>query len=173
MEPLGVPDRPAGAARQGMRVVLLQPAVDVEVVELLRPEHAGEGLPVDAAFVLAERRRRNPIVELVGIGEAVLADLLEGLAERLALGPGGEPQPHDFAPAGRHVDDVVGRGLRAGLRGVHGATIPANHVAVEGVLDVRRRVRLPPESLRVALVLREEQLGAAAARERVVAEIRM
>ena len=80
---------------------------------------------MDAAFVLAERRRRNPIVELVGIGEALLEDPLEGLAEGLALGPRGEPQPYDFAPAGRHVDDVVGRGLRAGLRGIHSPRSPA------------------------------------------------
>jgi hypothetical protein len=37
-----------------MGVVLFEPRVEVEVVILLRPQHARERLTMDAAFVLAE-----------------------------------------------------------------------------------------------------------------------
>ena len=53
-----------------MRVVLLEPAVDVEEVELLAPQHAGQRLAVDPALVLVQGGRRDPVVELVGLGEA-------------------------------------------------------------------------------------------------------
>jgi len=78
--------------------VLLQPPVHVEVVVLLRPEHPGERLPVHAAFVLAHRRRGDPIVELVGLGQPLLKDVVER-PERIATGAGGQPQAHDLTPA--------------------------------------------------------------------------
>ena len=40
-----------------IRAVLLEPLVDVVVVELLGPQHAGERLPHDVGRVGAERRR--------------------------------------------------------------------------------------------------------------------
>ena len=44
---------------QRVRVVLLEPAVDVEVVVLLGPEHAGERLAHDARLVGGRRWRRD------------------------------------------------------------------------------------------------------------------
>ena len=43
---------------KGMAVVLLSQLVDVEVVVLLRPEHAGQRLAMDAPLVLVERPRQ-------------------------------------------------------------------------------------------------------------------
>ncbi len=74
------------AAEERVRLVLLQPAVDVEVVVLLRPEHPGERLAVDPALVLAERAGRDPLVELVGVGEPLPERLLEGRAEGRSAG---------------------------------------------------------------------------------------
>ena len=54
VEPLGVP-RGGLLAEERMRVVLGEPTVDVEEIELLGPEHARERLAVDAPFVLGER----------------------------------------------------------------------------------------------------------------------
>ncbi len=173
VEPLGVPDRARLAARERMCVVLLQPPVQVEVVELLRPEHAGERLAVYAALVLAERARRDPVVELVGIEDPLAEGVLEVGAERLARRAGGQAKPDGLAASGRHVDDVAGRRLGAGLRGVHGALLARDHVAVERVLHVRRRVGRTPQPFVVRLVLGEEQFRRAVARERVVAEFWM
>src|SRR5260221_9561106 len=67
VEPLVVPDR-SGVWVPGRDAVLLEPAVGVEVVELLAPEQARERLAHDARLVLAERRWRDGAVELVGLG---------------------------------------------------------------------------------------------------------
>ena len=45
---------PRRTARERVRLVLLQPPVEVEVVVLLRPEHTGERLAVDPALILVE-----------------------------------------------------------------------------------------------------------------------
>ena len=57
----------AGLLEQRMALVLAQPPLQVEVVELLAPQHAGQRLAMHAPLVLAERRRRDPLVELVGV----------------------------------------------------------------------------------------------------------
>ncbi len=41
VEPLGIPDIATTAARQRVSVMLLQPLVQIEVVILLAPQHAG------------------------------------------------------------------------------------------------------------------------------------
>ena len=77
VEPLGVPHvvtRP----EQRVRIVLLEPRVEIEIVVLLRPQHSGERLTMDAALVFAERCRRDAIVELVGF----LLPLREDRVER-------------------------------------------------------------------------------------------
>ncbi len=128
---------------------------------------------MDAALVLAERARRDPVVELVGVEDPLLERLLERPAERRARGPGGKPQADDLAAAGGDLEDIAGRGLRPGLLRVHGVALPGDDVAMERVLDVRRRIRLAPEPLEVALVLGEQELRGAVARERVIAQLGM
>ena len=173
VEPLGVADTTARSAEERVSLVLLQPPVEVEVVVLLRPEHPREGLSVHPALVLAERSGRDPLVELVGVEEPLPERLLERCPELLARGPPGQAELDERDAARRHLEDVKHRGLRPGLPGVHGVTLPGDHVSVEGVLHVRSRVRLAPEPLGVRLVLREQELRLAAARERVLAQLGM
>ena len=127
---------------------------------------------MDAALVLGQRLGRDPRVELVGVGHALPEHLVE-CREAALCGAVGQAQAEGLASAGRDVDGVMGRRLRPGLRGIHRAAVAANDIAMERVLHVRRRVRLPPEPLRVALVLREQQVGAAVAREHVLAQFGM
>ena len=174
VEPLGVPDAAAAAAEQRMRLVLLQPAVEVEVVVLLRPEHPGERLAVDAALVLAERARRDALVELVGVGEPLPERRLERRAERRRPPGRSVRRSRTTSAAARgHLEHVARRGLGAGLRRVDRVALAGDDVPVERVLDARRRVRLAPQPLRVALVLREQQLRRAVAGERVLAQLGM
>ena len=175
VEPLGVPHLPLRRPDERMRLVLLEPGVHVEEVVLLRPEHPGQRLPVDPPLVLAQRGGRDPLVELVGVGQARGERRVEALAERLgraAVG-GDKPQADDRRAAGGHVEDVAGRGLRAGLRRVDGLAVPGDDVLVERILDPGRSVRLAPEALGVALVLGEEELRRAVTVERVVAQLRV
>ena len=69
VEPFHVPRAADGVVLQGMAVVLAQPALEIEIVELLAPQHAGQRLAVDEALVLGQRGRRDPLVEVVGLGD--------------------------------------------------------------------------------------------------------
>ena len=60
-----------------MTLVLAQPLLQVEVVELLAPQHARQRLAVHPALILVQRVGRNPLVEFVGVGDAACAHLLE------------------------------------------------------------------------------------------------
>ena len=101
---------------QGIGVVLVQPVVAVEEEELLAPQHAGEGLAHHAGRVLAHRRRRHRLVELVGFTKPVGEDFVERLAKGLpllVLEPAGEPQANHARLAGTDRDVVVRRDLGA------------------------------------------------------------
>ena len=64
MKPLRVPGV-AISDMEGVGVMLIQPAVAVEEVELLAPQHAGEGLAHHVSRVRGDRWRGHGAVELV------------------------------------------------------------------------------------------------------------
>ena len=158
-------------------VVLVQPVVAVEEEELLAPEHAGEGLAHDVGRVFAHRWRRDRLVELVGFAQPVGEEVVECLAEGLALRRRGrvrEPQANHLALAGADGDRVVRRDLGALLAGVHRILVPLHHAVVDAVLDVRALVLLPGEEpLVVRFVLGEEQRHVAFAGKGELTEQRM
>ena len=62
--------RASALGRRRAGRVAVEPALDVVVVELLRPEHPGEGLAQDERLVGGSSGRRQLGVELVGLGRA-------------------------------------------------------------------------------------------------------
>ena len=145
-----------------MTPVLLQPSIQIEVVVLLAPEHARQRLAVHPPFILVQRVRRNPIVELVGVGDPALEYLLE--TAKGLVDPGGRQTEADgLASAAGHVEDIVGRRLGPDLGGVDRLAAARDDVLVERILDVGGRIGLAPETGRVALILGEEQLRGAIA----------
>ena len=60
-----------------MTLVLAQPALQIEVVVLLAPQHSRQRLAMHPALIFGQRLGRNPRVEFVGVGDAALEDLLE------------------------------------------------------------------------------------------------
>ena len=77
VEPLGIAHVVAGRLEQRMTLVLAQPLLQVEVVELLAPQHSRQRLAMHSALIFVQRVRRNPLVEFVGVGDAAFEDLLE------------------------------------------------------------------------------------------------
>src|SRR6516164_5603212 len=65
-----------------LRRIPVQPPADVVVVELLAPQHAGERLAHHRRLVGAGRLRRQPGVELIGLGPAGGDHAVEVLAQR-------------------------------------------------------------------------------------------
>ena len=152
-----------------MGLVLLQPLLQVEVVELLAPQHAGQRLPVHAALILVERRRRDPLVEFVRLAQPLFEDRIE-IAEGIARQSRSEAQAYRPAPPGGNVQPVMRRRLRPHAGGIHRTRVSRDDTGVKRVLDVGRCIGLAPKTLHVGLVFREQQLGAAVARQPLVAQ---
>jgi hypothetical protein len=62
--------------------VLAEPPLEIEVIELLAPQHARQCLPVHPPLVVGEGSRRDRAVELVGISDPALEHGVE-VAERV------------------------------------------------------------------------------------------
>ena len=153
-----------------MALVLLKPSIQIEVVELLAPEHARQRLAVHAPLVLVQRRRRNPGVEFVRVGDSALDDVLE-IAEGLVRPGGRQTETDGPASAGGHVEGVVRGRLGPDPGRVDRVAAARDDELVEGVLDVGSRTGLVPETGRVRLILGEEQLEGSIAVKPVVAEL--
>jgi len=65
--PIVISSPPAPGRRRRLRRIALQPVVDVEVIELLRPQQAGERLALDQPRIAVEPRVVDLVVELVGL----------------------------------------------------------------------------------------------------------
>ena len=83
VEPLAVADL-ARVAVERVGMVFLEPPVGIEVVVLLAPEHAGQGLSHDTGFVLAERWRRDGLVKGIRFSHSGGKEIIEGLAKGLS-----------------------------------------------------------------------------------------
>ena len=157
-----------------MRVALAEPHVEVEVIRLLRPQHAGKRLTHDEPGVLAGVGRRDRVVELVGLAPAhreVAVGVCERLGERVGRVPCQTHQERGLLTPGNRRDDV-GRCLGSLAGRVHGRGA-VDHVIVDAVLRVRRRGLGAPEARVVRLVLAEQQLGAALGVQIEGAELRV
>ena len=77
MRPFGVPPASARRRRRRLAGIALEPAPDLVVVPLLRPEHPRQRLAHDAPRVLAEAIRHHGRVELVGLAQALGEGLFE------------------------------------------------------------------------------------------------
>ncbi len=59
--------------------IALQPADDFIVIELLAPQQADEGLPLDQPGILREAAGRQGVIELIGLPPALSEDGFKGL----------------------------------------------------------------------------------------------
>ena len=77
VEPLGISHVVMSLLGQWMGLVFIQPLVKIEVIVLLAPKHPGQRLPVNTAFVVTQRPRRDPFIEFVGFGQPSCKYLFE------------------------------------------------------------------------------------------------
>src|SRR5262249_50381477 len=147
-KPAAVAD--AGVDRQWVTAVLDQPAFDVEVVVLLAPQHACQGLPGHSPLVLGEARRYDQVVELVSLRSAPRQQVIEVGSPKstpaVARPRPGElgvcqAEPYAGALSRTQREHVVGCGLGARRGRVDRVRIPMHHVPVDAVLDVLRVAR--------------------------------
>jgi len=70
---------------EGVSAVFLQPLIGTEVVILLAPEHAGDGLAHHSGRVFTHGRWRDQLVELIGFTKRLREDFIKLLSERFAF----------------------------------------------------------------------------------------
>jgi hypothetical protein len=168
VEPLGVAHVAAGRREQRMALMLAQPLFQVEVIELLAPEHSRQRLTMHPALIFVQRVGRNPLVEFVRVGDPAFEYPIE-IAKGIFYLGGRQTQPNRLAAAGGHVEGIVGRRLGPRLGGIHRLALPRDDVGVERIFHVWGRVGLVPQTLRIAFVFSEQQIRGAIAMEPVIA----
>jgi hypothetical protein len=90
VKPITVPGL-ALSGQQRICTVLLEPLVDIEKEVLLAPQHSRERLPHYNGRILADSGGCDRPIKGVGLAPALLDDLIELAAERVA--EGGVAQP--------------------------------------------------------------------------------
>ena len=130
--------RPGG--RRRLAGIAVEPVVDHVVVELLRPEQPGIGLPADAAVVVRCAGRDCGSIELVRLADAVGKHAVEvrGRTARVGASSSAKSRSSTVAASCRgDVQHVVRRGFRADCRRIDRVRPPVDDVIVKGVFDVR------------------------------------
>src|SRR5215469_17989557 len=89
-----------------MGLMLGQPTIKVEIVELFAPQHAGQGLAMYAAFILVKTGGRDALVKLVSFGKTFGKNRIEGL-ERVGIWLRAEPQANHPAAACRDIQHIM------------------------------------------------------------------
>src|SRR5688572_9878633 len=163
MRPLPVAAVPTGGGRRVMPLVTAQPLRHVVVVELLAPDHPGEGLALDEACILVREVVLQTGVEAISLGDTRREDRVE-ILERRSGGGWREPQPELDLSAGRHLEPVPGRGLGAGALAVHGGFPAADHALVKAALE-ETGTRVAVQTAGAAVVVAVEERRPDAARE--------
>src|SRR5882724_5294945 len=105
MDPLVVAAAEAGSGRRGLCRITVQPLCDVVMKILLRPEHPGESLALNAAEILVRDLALQRRIKGVRLGFAQIEGLLEiseGCGRRLA-----QTQPDPDGGAGARRDGAT------------------------------------------------------------------
>jgi hypothetical protein len=104
MEPGIVPTGLAALRRCRLAGIAVQPLPDVIVIVLLRPQHAGEGLPLHAADVFVRDVALHVGVIGIRLGRALPEDVIEIGEEFRVRRPAAEPQAYRGAAPAGHVE---------------------------------------------------------------------
>ena len=145
--------------RGTLRIVSVQPHIDIEQVALLAPQHPRERLALDVLLFLRRIRRMNRCVELIGLGAAKSDDRVD-VRPLAALAGRAESHAHHGGLAGFDFAAQPGARLRPALRRIRGAAVTSHDAAV-------KRVLVP------VLVVGEEELDAGRDFENIGAESRV
>jgi hypothetical protein len=162
----------AAPLRRGRRLtgVAPEPFRHVVAVELLVPDHAGQGLALNGAGIGVVQVRLQFGVELVGLPPPPLQDLPEVLKRfRLQGVRQTEAEPGRAACGDR--ERVVERRPGAGPGGVDGVAPAVNDGIVEGVLEMARGAVAAEQPGRIRLVVAEQQGRSAVAVNPVTAQL--
>src|SRR4051812_49127915 len=108
---------------QWVDLVLSEPALKIEVVELFAPQHTGQRLPVNTSLIFVKGGRGDPVVELVCIGDAAVTNSVEA-AEGIGHLFGREPKLDRATSARWHVERIMSSGFGSDVAGIDRGALP-------------------------------------------------
>ena len=165
--PPGVAAQPPPGRRGRLGGIAVQPPGHVEVVELLAPQQAREGLPHHHGLVRAGTGRCQAGVELVRFGPSLIKNLNELASERpVAAGlprRGAQAQPQ-LGGGSRLEGQLVPEGAFGALAVRVDRGCAGDDVVVDAVLRVRRRRGGVVQPRQVRFVFAKKYGGTAAVR---------
>src|SRR6202011_3865907 len=124
------------------------------VIILFAPDHAGEGLSLDASFLRICHVALQIGVEFVCLFTAGTEDLIE-IAEWRSFESVRPPQPQLYFSSGGHGQWEMSGALCPTLRAVHRRRVAVDQIFVEGILEILRRVLNAVKASCIRLVVRE------------------
>jgi len=143
------------------------------VIELLRPQHACNGLAHHVLCVTRKIGRDDAGVEFVGFADAVAKDPLEIIRYNLRCGKYiGEAGANDDLATGGNGQAIYSRSFGSHLRRIYGVPLPIDDVVVDGVFLHRRGSR-SGEARVVGFVLGEQQRRAVFENDPALAVLRL
>src|SRR5277367_230858 len=155
--PLAVAPMLTALGRRGLRRIAIQPLLDIEAIVLLAPQHAGEGLTLNAPHLFVKNTFLQGGIERIGFGNASGKHGVElGEVARPWL-IRGDPHADRRAAAGRDLPHVKSRDLSTFTRGVDRSIPLMNHVVVEGILEIARRTLAAVQPREIGLVITKQQ----------------
>ena len=124
--------------RRRLGRVTLEPLFHEVAIVLLVPQHSGERLPLHAAHVGRQLERRDPLVERIGLFDALREYGIERRPEGLChVARVAQAKLHHNRFTRTDWIGVVRRGLGAFLFRIHRTTASGDDAVVDAVLDVR------------------------------------
>jgi hypothetical protein len=105
------------------------------VVELLAPQHAGEGLALNPPHILIGDVLLQGGVECVRLGDALGEDLVEADEGVRMLTGSAQPQSNGDAAAGRNRAQIESGRLGAVADGAQGIGTAVHEILVKGILE--------------------------------------
>src|ERR1051326_358953 len=138
------------AGRFGCAWITIEPLFDDVVIELFGPEHAGEGLPHDEAFVSREVSWDYGFVKLIGFTKTIgeyLVELCEGFSVIELLISSSQADRRSCTCADGQL--VIRGRFGASLFWIHCLLVAVNDVFVDRVFEVTRTIRVIEQPLSV------------------------
>ena len=141
------------------RGIAAAPLLHHVVVELLRPEQPGVGLPHHEALIVVNVRRKFGVVECFRLHPPDREGPLEsGFIHDQRRADRGEPQAQLHLAVRGNLQRVVRRRLGPEVLRVHRLALAVDYVVVEGVLHIVPCIRHAEEPRGVCLVLGEKKI---------------
>src|SRR6516162_6041265 len=143
--------------RRRLSRIAIEPTLHTEVIELLAPQHSGDGLTLYPPQVLVGDAFLERGVKSIHLGNAPGENIIEAGKTARSFLTGGKPHPDRSATSGGDFAQVKSSDFRAFAGSVYRFGIIVDNVFVKCVLEVAWRGTKAEQSVEIGFVVAEQQ----------------